>query len=119
MFTSSFLLEARAAALRRGVWFKALDHVERGILSLAARVVDRVESVVLCVELVNIMAKLRDALMSGFVRRMEEYGFGRALRMARQAVEWGYTVAVGWSSDLGFVRYLTVLDLNWPAGFGG
>jgi len=118
MLTGRFLSEARRKAIRRGVWFKALDRVERGILSLTARIVDKVESAVLGVELVKILRKLRDALKGGFVRRMEEYGFGRALKMAGQAVEWGYSVAAGWSSDLGFVRYLTVLDLNWPAGFG-
>lgn len=118
MFSRGFLLEVRVRALRRGVWFSALDRVERDILSLTARVVDEVKSVVLGVELVKILKKLREALKGGFVRRMEEYGFGRALEMARTAVEWGYAMAVDWSSDTGFVRYLTVMDLNWPAGFG-
>jgi hypothetical protein len=31
MFTGSFLVEMRRRALRRGVWFRALDHLERGI----------------------------------------------------------------------------------------
>lgn len=118
MFTSGFLVEMRCKALRRGVWYRALDRVERGILILTARVVDRVESAVLGVELVKILRKLRDALKSGFVRRMEEYGFGRALKMASKAVEWGYGAARVWSSDLGFVRYLTLIDVNKPTGFG-
>jgi len=118
MFTSSFLLEMRRKAIRRGVWFRVLDRVERGILSLTARVVDRVESAVLGVELVKILSKLRDALKSGFVRRMEEYGFGRAREVAMQALAWGYGAARAWSSDLGFVRYVTLLDVNAPSGFG-
>jgi hypothetical protein len=118
LYTREFLVEIRRKALRRGVWFKALDRVERGILSLTAKIVDKVESVVLGVELVKILAKLRDALKNGFVRRMEEYGLGQALKMARIAVDWGYAIAVDWSSDIGFVRYLTVMDLNSPTGFG-
>ena len=118
MFTSSFLLDVRRRALRRGVWYRALDRVERGILSLTARVVDRVESAILGVELVKIMRKLRDALKSGFVRRMEEFGFIRARMLARQAAAWGYYAARGWASDLGFVRYLTLIDMNKPTGFG-
>ena len=118
MFTSSFLLEMRRKAIRRGVWFRVLDRVERGILSLTARVVDRVESAVLGVELVKILSKLRDALKSGFVRRMEEYGFGRAREVAAQAVAWGYMAARAWASDSGFVRYLTLIDVNKPTGFG-
>ena len=118
MFTSQFLTEARTKALRRGIWYKALDRVERGILSLAAQVVDRVESVVLGVELVKILAKLRDAFKSVFVRRMEEYGFGRAKVLAVQAFDWGYVGARLWSSDLGFARYLTLIDVNAPSGWG-
>ena len=104
--------------MRRGVWYRALDRVERGILSLTARVVDRVESAVLGVELVKILRKLRDALRSGFVRRMEEFGFRRAREVTAQAVEWGYGAARRWTSDLAFVRYLTVIDVNKPSGFG-
>lgn len=118
MLTSGFLVEMRRKALRRGVWYRALDRVERVILSLSARVVDRVKSVVLGFELVKILSKLRDALKSRFVRRMEEFGFRRAREVARQAVEWGYGAAMGWASDLGFVRYLTLMDVNKPMGFG-
>jgi len=118
MFTSVFLSSVRGKAIRRGVWFRALDSLERGIITLASRVVDRVESAVLGVEIVKIMRKLNDAMKSRFVRRMEEYGFRQTLKITRMAVEWGYDLAVEWSSDLGFVRYLTVLDLNWPTGFG-
>jgi len=118
MFTSGFLVEMRRKALRRGVWYRALDRVERGILSLAARVVDRVESAVLGVVLVKILRKLRDALKSGFVRRMEEFGLKRAREVAAQAVAWGHGAARAWSSDLGFVRYVTLLDVNAPSGWG-
>jgi len=118
VFTSGFLVEVRRKALRRGVWYRALDRVERGILSLTVRVTDRVESAVLGIELVKILGKLRDALKSGFVRRMEEYGFRRAREVAGQAVEWGYGAASVWASDWGFVRYLTLMDVNRPTGFG-
>jgi len=117
VFTSSFLVEVKRKALRRGVWFKALDRVERGILSLTARLVDRVESAVLGIELVKIMSKLREALKSGFVRRMEEYGFAKAREVASQAVDWGYHAARGWARNLGFIRYLTLIDVNKPTGF--
>ena len=118
MFTGRFLSSVRGKAIRRGVWFRALDSLERGVLTLASRIVDRVESAVLGVEIVKILRKLSDAMKSGFAKRMEEYGFGQALKMSGIAVEWGHAMAVEWSSDLGYVRYLTVLDLNWPAGFG-
>ena len=110
MITNSFLVEVRRRALRRGVWFRALDRVERGIRSLAARVVDRVKSVVLGVELVKTLKKFNDALKSGFVMRIEEYRFSQARELVAQVVEWDYGAAAGWASDLAFVRYLTLND---------
>ena len=118
MFTSNFLVEIRQEALRRGVWFKVLDRVERGMLSLTARIVDRVESVVLGIELAKIVRKLRDALKSGFVRRMEEFGQKRAREITSQAIVWGNKFAMRWVLDMGFARYLTIVDLNMPSGYG-
>jgi len=118
MFTRNFLLDVRRRARRRGVWFKSLDNIERGILNLVTRVVDKVESTLLGVVLVRILKKLRDAMKSEFVRRMEGFGLRRAREVARQALEWGYGAARGWASDLGFARYLTMIDMNRPSGFG-
>ena len=118
MFTSRFLSNVRGKAIRRGVWFKALDTLERGIITLASRVVDRVESAVLGVELVKIMRKLTDAMKSGFARRMGEYGAIKARKLAVQAAEWGNLTAREWSSNIGFIRYLTLIDIHRPSGFG-
>ena len=118
MFTSSFLSEMRRKALRKGVWYKALDALERGILSLTSRVIERVESAVLGVELVKILSKLRDSMMSGFVRRVKEFGLWRARGVAEQAVGWGHKSSAAWASNLNFARYLTLMDYYWPSGFG-
>jgi hypothetical protein len=118
MFTRIFLVKVRSKALRHGIWFKVLDQVEREILNLTSIVVDRVESAVLGVELVKILRKLRDAMKSCFVRHQEEYGLCRAKVIAAQAQGWGYRASREWIKDLGFVIYLTVMDLNKPSGFG-
>jgi len=118
MFTRQFLNDVRRKALRRGVWLKALDGVERGILTLASHLVDRVESEVLGVELVKIIGKLNDAMRSRFVRHMRSFGVRRAREIRDQAVGFGYSGARGWLWDQGFVRYLAVLDYCQPAGWG-
>lgn len=86
-------------------------------MSLTARLVDRVESVVLGVELVKILGKLRDAMKGGFVRRMEEYGFGRVRKLVDQSLAWGNEAARGWASDLNFARYVTLISMNDPLGY--
>jgi len=117
VFTGHFLDDVRRKALRRGVWFKTLDRLERGILSLAAHLIDRVESEVLGVVLVKILRKLNDAMKSGFARCMESFGFRRARIVVGQAVTFGCVGARSWADDLGFVRYLTFIEVNSPIGW--
>lgn len=118
MFNNSFLSGVRRKALRQGIWYKALDNVERGIMVLTSRVVEVVRSVKLAVEIVKIMAKLRDASKSGFVRHMELYGLEKARRVVTYAVALGDELARSWAHDFVFIRYLTLMDLNRPSGWG-
>ena len=108
MFTRDFLASVRRKALRRKVWYSALDSVERGILSLTPWVVDRVESRVLGVELVKIIAKLKRAVKSKFVKKMETFGVRRAREVCNQALEFGYETAESWAFDFKFIQYLTL-----------
>jgi len=117
VFTGNFLDDVRRRALRRGVWFRSLDRLERGIVSLAAHLIDRVESEVLGVVLVKILRKLNDAMRSGFARCMEVFGFRRAREVAGQAVTFGCVGARSWAEDMGFVRYLTFVEVNAPIGW--
>lgn len=112
MFTSRFLSRIRTKALRRGVLYSALDGLERGILCLSARVVDRVRSGVLGAQLVDIVMKLGEALKCGFTRHVESYGVRQAVRVVQVAVGFGSRVAHGWLNGLGFARYLAFIDYN-------
>ena len=118
MFTRDFLISVKRKALRKGVWYRSLDKIERGILSLAARVVDRVDSVVLGVELVKIIAKLRDDFKGEFVKLMETFGFRRIKEIVGMAQLWGNDTAGLWKRDVEFVRYITAMSLNSKNGSG-
>jgi hypothetical protein len=118
MLTRSFLQEIKKKALRRKIWYSAIDGVERGIMSLAIRMVEKVESAVLGVVLVKILKKIREGLKSKFSRRMDEFGLKRAREISRLALAWGNITANIWISDLGFVKYLTLIDMNKSLGFG-
>jgi hypothetical protein len=117
MFTKGFLIEVRRNALRKRVWFRALDSVERGILSISAEIIDEVKSEVLNTQLVKIIAKLRDVLKSGFVRHLERYGMERMRVIQSQAYSFGYCGVKELSRDINFVRYLVFLDYNQPVGW--
>ena len=117
MFTRKHLRKWWNRALRRRVLFTALDREDRGYLYLTMKVFDEIRSADVGTILVKILAKLKKALESPFVRRMETYGVMKARGLSAFAVEWGQELAGGWGWDKGFARYLTVLDLNAPSGW--
>ena len=111
MYTSSFLRSLRGKALRRRLWFKALDTLERGFYNLTCEVVDRVESLVVHREILDVVVKLRNALKVEFVRLVESIGVEKAWRAAGCAVEWGNRSALEWRRDNNFLRFHTVLEV--------
>jgi hypothetical protein len=117
MLTASVLSDVRRRAIRGRVWFRVLDGLERGILSLAARILDVVRSTSLESELAKIIAKIEDSLKGVFVRRLEGFGLGRARELAAESVGLGNVVAVEWVVDSGFARYVTFMSLNMPVGW--
>jgi hypothetical protein len=115
MFKKVFLSEVRMRAIRKGVWYRVLDRLERGILTLASRVVDEVHDTVLGVELVKIIAKIRDATASRFVRHVETFGVSRAREIVAHAKK---LAGLDWLADYKLSRYLAFLDFNQSIGWG-
>ena len=103
--TRELIVGVRTRALRRGIWFRVLDRVERGLVDLTIRWVDRVKSGRLAQVLVRILEKLVRAMEGGMVRVLER-GRALALRASGLAVSWGDGVAFGWRFDAGFQRAL-------------
>jgi len=118
MFTRKFLKSWWRRALRRRVLFTALDREDRAYMYLTMRVLDEVRNAKVGTIIVKILAKLNEALKSPFVRKMETYGIRRARIVSSYAVEWGLEAAKSWAVDMGFVKYLTSLELNAPSGWG-
>ena len=118
MFKRKFLVGWWRRALRRRVLFSALDREERGIMYLTMKLFDEIRNAKVGTIIVKILAKLQEALKGPFVRRMERYGVEKAWTMSKTAVSWGYGAAGEWAREVGFARYLTVLDFNAPSGWG-
>jgi glycosyltransferase involved in cell wall biosynthesis len=117
VFTRGFLIDVRRRALRRGVWYSALDVVEREILSLASQILDTVRSGTLSIQLVRIIAKINDTCKSNFAKHLERFGMGRVRVIQAQAASFGYREAEGLSRDSNFMRYLIFIDFNQPIGW--
>ena len=100
-----FLVALRTRALRRRVWFRVLDRVERGLVDLTIRLVDRVKSGRLAQVLVRILEKLARAMEDRMVRVLEK-GTALAFRLSDLAVSWGDPTAYSWRFDGNFQRHL-------------
>ena len=104
----SKLLEKKKVALRQGLWFRALNRVERGILDLTVKYVDCIRSSKLAKVLTAIMEKLKLASESTAERITRTIGIPLAQKMSAAAVNWGNRSALAWAKDLGFARYLAI-----------
>jgi len=86
--------------------------MERGLVNLTVKCVDRVRSSRLAAMLRIIVKRLEMALRSRVERLMVKVGWPSARRMAYFAVSWGNLDALNWASDAEFARYLTVIHMN-------
>jgi len=118
LLTSSGLMAMKRRALRRGLWFKVLDRVERSIVDLTISCVDRVRSPRLAGMLVKVWAKLVDAMKSRMVGLMQTIGRALAKKIAELAVSWGNREAHRWANEPAFIQYLVVKEINTLEYFG-
>jgi len=111
------LVKLKLKAMRAGVWFRALPRIDRVLVDLTIKVASNVRSVVLAKCILSIMRKLEGLLESKFVRAIREIGFSLACKLSLFAQKWGNVVAKSWVSDVGFARFLAVMNLNEPKLF--
>lgn len=103
---------AKKAALRRGIWFRALNRVERGVLDLTVRYVDCIRSAKLATVVTAILEKLKLATESVVDRLVRSVGFSLAQKVSAVAVGLGNRSASRWAVDAEFARYLAVTHMN-------
>src|SRR3989454_11782299 len=96
--TREVLIGLKTRGLRRRLWYTTLDRMERGLVDLTIRWVDKVRSRRMTETLMRILEKLAQALQTGMGRIL---GRGRilALRASSLAVGWGNSQAYAWRHD--------------------
>ena len=102
------LNETKKHALRRGIWFKALNRIERGIIDLTVKYVDNIKSAKLAKVLTAILAKLQTKTETMLDRLVRTIGLSLAQKISNIAVSWGNHSASMWANDPIFARFLVV-----------
>jgi hypothetical protein len=106
------LVKVKLRAMRAGVWFKALPRIDRVLIDLTIKVADTVRSASLAKCVLSVTRKLEGLLESRFARYVREIGFPLARKLSLFARRWSNLSAVEWAKDVGFARYLAVMQFN-------
>jgi hypothetical protein len=103
--TGRKLAGLKTRALRKRVWYRVLDRIERGLLDLTIRWVDKVHSGRMTETLLRILLKLERAMEQG-IGQVLAVGMELALKASVLAVGWGNSQAYSWRFDESFWRGL-------------
>jgi hypothetical protein len=110
------LVKLRMKAMRSGVWFKALSHIDRVLVNLTIQVANlSVHSTSLITRLLSVTNKLNGLFESRISRATREIGFPLACKFSSIAQKWGNKQAKVWATEIGFAKYLAIMKIN--AGF--
>src|SRR6266699_800652 len=99
--THGLVLRFKVRSLRQGLWFRALECEERGLLDAALSWLNNIRSDRLKQVLTRILAKLAKA-MASVLYRLRERGAPIAVRMIELAVRWENHLARSWRLDESF-----------------
>jgi hypothetical protein len=106
------LLKLRTKAMRSGMWFKALQRIDRVLVNLTIKVATNVRSFTLAKSILTITRKLGELLETKLSRTVRAIGFPIARKISMFAQKWGNKSAKEWVSDMGFVQYLAIMNIS-------
>jgi 5-carboxymethyl-2-hydroxymuconate isomerase len=110
--TKKTLQRIKSRALRAKVWFRALSRVERAIVDLTIRCVEKIRSDVLAETISTIVTKILKSLEDDFIAVAERIGYGIAEMLSNLGERWGNKTCSAWKHDQHFVKFLGVNALN-------
>lgn len=112
MNTKQDLQRIKSRALRAKVWFSALSKIERAIVDLTIKCVEKIRSNVLAGTISTIVAKILKYLEEDFMVAAERIGYDIAEMLCVLGERWGNKTCSTWKSDRCFIRFLGVNALD-------
>lgn len=111
------LMKIKGRALRHRVWFKTLDRIERAIINLTIKCVEKVRSLKLAEIVMAILNKLKQNLENRIKTLIKQVGVPLAQRVSQIAQKWGNKFAYKWAEEPNFIQYLIIIHINTPTIF--
>ena len=103
------LADAKKTALRRGVWFRSLSRIERGVIDLTIRYVENIKSTKLAKVVTAIIEKLQTATENRLERLVRTIGLALSQKLSKIAISWGNKSASQWANDRSYAKYLLLV----------
>jgi len=105
-------MKLKSKALRNRTWYKTLSRIERAIIDLTIRCVEKIRSHILAQTVSLIVNKIVRTLKENFMAEAEKVGRDIAEKLWGIAQSWGNTTCFLWKQDEDFVKFLGVNTVN-------
>jgi hypothetical protein len=115
-FSRRELVKLKLWMKKQGYWFKTLSRIDRVLIDLAIEVTDGVRSSRLADALQSIAKKIEDKLENRVSFATDRIGIPLARRLGMLAQKWGNNLALEWTTDPLFARFLAILHINCVGG---
>jgi hypothetical protein len=111
--TNHLLLKIKRKALRLKAWYK-LDNIERTIIDLTIKCVDKIKSIKLKKIILKILNKIKEAIENDFLNKIYENGLKEIVKIIKIAYSWGNKESLKWIKDKSFIFYLGIKNIYIP-----
>jgi len=105
-------MKLKSRALRNGTWYRTLSRMERAIIDLTIKCVEKIRSRILAQTISLIIRKILKTLKEDFMTEAEKVGREIVEKLSTVAQNWGKKTYSLWKRDKGFIKFLGVNALN-------
>jgi benzoyl-CoA reductase/2-hydroxyglutaryl-CoA dehydratase subunit BcrC/BadD/HgdB len=109
----SLLIKIKHKALRLKIWYR-LNNIERAIIDLTIKCVDKVKSKELKNIILKILNKIKEIFENKFLNKIYENGLKEIVKIVKIAYSWGNRNSLKWIKDKNFIFYLGIKKINVP-----
>jgi hypothetical protein len=106
------LVNLKIKAMRSGIWFNALQRIDRVLFDLTIRVVNSIRSVKLAKSMLSLTRKIEEAIENSFSSCLRVIGLPIAQKISSVAQKLGNVSAGSWMFDSSFAVFLAVMKFN-------
>ena len=113
----SLLIRIKHKAIRLKVWYK-LNNIERTIIDLTIKCVNKIKSIKLKNVILKILNKIKEIFENDFLNKIYENGLKEIIKIIKIAYSWGNRNSLNWIKDKSFIFYLGIKKINIPNIWG-